>query len=113
MCSNELAFWTVTEIFVKLQTFDEFTVATSAKDTSPSEKLSWLFDHVYDKVRIFFKSSMESFINDVNKVWKNILIPLNPFSTKTFINCRLKILDTKSVTSFMGPNKLNFYAMSP
>ena len=36
--------------FVNFQTFDEFTIATSAKDTSPAEKLSWLFDHVYDKV---------------------------------------------------------------
>ena len=34
-------------------TFDEFTVATSAKDSSPAEKLAWLFDHVYDKVDEF------------------------------------------------------------
>ena len=34
-------------------TFDEFTVATSAKDSSPAEKLAWLFDHVYDKVDKF------------------------------------------------------------
>jgi hypothetical protein len=35
-------------------TFDEFTIATSAKDSSPAEKLAWLFDHVYDKVSYFF-----------------------------------------------------------
>ena len=33
-------------------TFEEFIFATSAKDfDNIQEKLGWLFDHVYDKVR--------------------------------------------------------------
>ena len=33
-------------------TFEEFIFATSAKDfDNVQEKLGWLFDHVYDKVR--------------------------------------------------------------
>ena len=33
-------------------TFEEFIFATSAKDfANAQEKLGWLFDHVYDKVR--------------------------------------------------------------
>jgi Ca2+-binding EF-hand superfamily protein len=42
-------------------TFDEFTIATSAKDSSPAEKLVWLFDHVYDKVSYFFQSIFSIF----------------------------------------------------
>ena len=39
-------------------TFEEFTMATEVKDTkgSPLSKLSWLFDHVYDKVSKLFHS---------------------------------------------------------
>ena len=33
-------------------TFEEYIFATSAKDfDNAQEKLGWLFDHVYDKVR--------------------------------------------------------------
>ena len=41
-------------------TFDEFTVATTAKDSSPAEKLAWLFDHVYDKVKSVFKRNFKT-----------------------------------------------------
>jgi len=35
-------------------TFDEFTVATSAKENfTVDEKLTWLFESVYDKVTDF------------------------------------------------------------
>lgn len=34
-------------------TFDEFTIATSAKETSTiDEKLTWLFEAAFDKVKL-------------------------------------------------------------
>ena len=36
----------------RVLTFEEFTFATSAKNyDDPKEKLYWLFDNVYDKVK--------------------------------------------------------------
>ena len=40
----------------RVLTFEEFTFATSAQNyDDPKEKLYWLFDNVYDKVRIFLR----------------------------------------------------------
>ena len=46
-------------------TFDEFTVATTAKDSSPAEKLAWLFDHVYDKVNHVLNLTLKLYCKDV------------------------------------------------
>ena len=45
----------------KVLTFEEFTFATSAdRFDDPAKKLSWLFDHVYDKVILYTMSIVQS-----------------------------------------------------
>jgi len=50
-------------------TFDEFTIATSAKENSTiDEKLTWLFEVAFDKVKITIY-----FINSTQNILLNIL----------------------------------------